>query len=148
VQSQAGSHLNALLMNQYCCLADCCLPDLGDDINGGLTPFSTEWKAAVQKRVDAFVVSLPLSHTEQDAEIEEKIAERLYDDEIAAAAIKSRLSEWYILLPIRSVVTTLKPSYSKVHERHQWWRRADAWDIVAQVQGSQGAASHCQAAAA
>lgn len=53
----------------------------------------------MQKRVDAFVVSLPLSHTQQDVEIEEKIAERLYDDEIAAAAIKSRLSEWYAQMP-------------------------------------------------
>jgi hypothetical protein len=79
--------------------AECGLPDLGDDINGGLLPFSAEWKAAVQKRVDAFVVSLPLSHTQQDVEIEEKIAERLYDDEIAAAAIKSRLSEWYAQIP-------------------------------------------------
>lgn len=59
----------------------------------------------MQKRVDAFVVSLPLSHTEQDVEIEEKIAERLYDDEIAAAAIKSRLSEWYaqMLTGVRAV---------------------------------------------
>lgn len=70
------------------------LPDLGDDINGGLAPFSAEWKAAVQERVDAFVVSLPLGTTSDDAEIEEKIAERLYDDEIAAAAVKSRLSDW------------------------------------------------------
>lgn len=77
--------------------ADCSLPDIGDDLNSGLAPFSAEWKAAVQDRVDAFVVSLPLGTTPYDAEIEEKVAERLYDDEIAAAAVKSRLSEWCAL---------------------------------------------------
>lgn len=48
----------------------------------------------MQERVDVFVVSLPLGTTPHDAEIEEKVAERLYDDEIAAAAVRSQLSEW------------------------------------------------------
>lgn len=73
---------------------DAPLPDLGEDLNDSLVPFSAEWKAAVQERVDVFVVSLPLGTTPHDAEIEEKVAERLYDDEIAAAAVRSRLSEW------------------------------------------------------
>lgn len=59
-----------------------------------MRPFSAEWKAAVQERVDAFVVSLPLGTAAEDAEIEEKVAVKLYDAEIGTAAVRSRLSEW------------------------------------------------------
>lgn len=70
------------------------LPDTGDDADDGVQPFSSEWKAAVQDRVDAFVVSLPLGTTPEDAEIEEKVAVKLYDAEIGTAAVRSLLSEW------------------------------------------------------
>ena len=57
-------------------------------------PFSADWKAAVQRSVDGFMLGLPLGTSSEDAAIEEAVARRLYDAEIGQATLKKNLQEW------------------------------------------------------